>query len=96
MNKYSSLPLLFHAHIPTPFFASTGDVRPEDLEDEIISKQPRVDYQSIGDSDPMQADVVSVEITDKAPITEGQAPPPYDKSPPPSDHSAPVDKQEIS
>ena len=90
----STVAYRFFIYTSLPPFASTGDVRPEDLEEEIISTQPKADYQSIGDRS--QEDVISVEITDKIPITEGEAPPPFNKSPPPSDQSAHVDKQEIS
>ncbi len=50
-----------------------ADVRPEDLEDEVISAQPQTSYQAVTDT--AQADVVSVEIdapvtTDKSPIAE--------------------------
>ena len=43
-----------------------GDIKPEDLEEEVISTQPQADYQAIGDT---QADVVSVEIETNTPLT---------------------------
>lgn len=51
-------------------------IRPEDLEDDIISAQPKADYQSIKDSSPLQDTVVAVELDktatpkDETPVSE--------------------------